>query len=141
MGGGVGLSVHAGTRIATDNTMFAMPETGIGLFPDVGGSWFLPRLPGEIGMYMAMTGARLKAADCIHAEICDAYMANDRHEALVAALRDGADVDATSAILHRSAGRFSWKFGRPLMVVSRPIRLRQSKARWRPAVSGRQRSS
>ena len=67
MGGGVGLSVHGDTRIAADNTMFAMPETGIGLFPDVGGSWFLPRLSGEIGMYLAMTGARLKAADCVHA--------------------------------------------------------------------------
>ena len=66
-GGGVGLSVHAGTRIATDNAMFAMPER-IGLFPDVGGSWFLPRLPGELAC-TAMTGARLKAADCIHAEI------------------------------------------------------------------------
>ena len=92
MGGGVGLSVHAGTRIAADNTMFAMPETGIGLFPDVGGSWFLPRLSGEIGMYLAMTGARLKAADCVHAEICDAYVPNDRHEMLVAALRDGMEI-------------------------------------------------
>ena len=92
MGGGVGLSVHAGTRIAADNTMFAMPETGIGLFPDVGGSWFLPRLPGEIGMYMALTGARLRAADCVYAGICDAYVPNDRHDHLVAALRTGMEV-------------------------------------------------
>ena len=99
MGGGVGLSVHAGTRIAADNTMFAMPETGIGLFPDVGGSWFLPRLPGEIGMYMAMTGARLRPADCIYAEICDAYMPSDRHDDFIAELRAGAAVDATLARL------------------------------------------
>ena len=96
MGGGVGLSVHAGTRIAADNTMLAMPETGIGLFPDVGGSWFLPRLPGEIGMYMAMTGARLRPADCVYAEICDAYMPSDRHDDFIAELRAGAAVDATS---------------------------------------------
>ena len=95
MGGGVGLSIHAGTRIAADNTMVAMPETGIGLFPDVGASWFLPRLPGEIGMYMAMTGARLKAADCVYARICDAYVSNDRHEDLIAALRDGIDIHTT----------------------------------------------
>ncbi|MEE2688171.1 MAG: enoyl-CoA hydratase/isomerase family protein [Pseudomonadota bacterium] len=92
MGGGVGLSVHAGTRIAADNTMLAMPETGIGLFPDVGGSWFLPRLPGEIGMYLAMTGARLTAADCVYVKICDAFVPSDRHDDLIAALRDGMDI-------------------------------------------------
>jgi enoyl-CoA hydratase len=64
MGGGVGLSVHNRFRIATDKTTFAMPETGIGLFPDVGGGWFLPRLPRQIGLWLALTGARLKAADC-----------------------------------------------------------------------------
>jgi enoyl-CoA hydratase len=97
MGGGVGLSVHAGTRIAADNTMFAMPETGIGLFPDVGGSWFLPHLPGEIGMFMAMTGARLKAADCVYAGICDGYIPNDRHDGLIDALRGGGSLDEAVA--------------------------------------------
>ena len=97
MGGGVGLSVHAGTRIAAVNTMFAMPETGIGLFPDVGGSWFLPRLPGEIGMFMAMTGARLKAADCVYAGICNAYIPNDRHDGLIDALRGGSGVEEAVA--------------------------------------------
>ena len=75
-----------------------------GLFPDVGGSWFLPRLPGEIGMYMAMTGARLRPADCIYAEICDAYMPSDRHDDFIAELRAGADVDATSARLSEAPG-------------------------------------
>jgi len=64
MGGGVGLSVHGSIRIATEAVLFAMPETGIGLFPDVGGSWFLPRCPGETGTYLGLTGARLGAADC-----------------------------------------------------------------------------
>ena len=57
MGGGVGVSVHGSHRIATENTLFAMPETGIGLFPDVGGSYFLSRCPGALGMYLGLTGA------------------------------------------------------------------------------------
>ena len=65
MGGGVGLSVHGSHRIATERTLFAMPETGIGLFPDVGGGWFLPRLPGATGMWLALTGARLKGEDVL----------------------------------------------------------------------------
>ena len=104
MGGGVGLSVHASTRIAADNTIFAMPETGIGLFPDVGGSWFLPRLPGELGMYMAMTGARLKSADCVYAKICDAYMPSDRHDEFVAALRAGKGIGNVLACLSVAPG-------------------------------------
>ena len=64
MGGGVGLSMPARYRVATERTTFAMPETGIGLFPDVGGGWHLPRLHGKVGLWLALTGARLKAADC-----------------------------------------------------------------------------
>jgi enoyl-CoA hydratase len=64
MGGGVGISWPATYRIATENTVFAMPETGIGLFPDVGGGWFLPRLHGASGVWLALTGARLRAAGC-----------------------------------------------------------------------------
>lgn len=65
MGGGVGISEPADVRIATERTTYAMPETGIGLFPDVGGGWFLPRLPGQAGVWLALTGARLKAADTV----------------------------------------------------------------------------
>jgi enoyl-CoA hydratase len=64
MGGGVGISMPADYRIGTERTAFAMPETGIGLFPDVGGGWYLPRLHGEVGVWLVLTGARLKAADC-----------------------------------------------------------------------------
>ena len=56
MGGGVGLSVHGQFRVATERTLFAMPETGIGLFPDVGGSYFLSRLGGHLGLFLALTG-------------------------------------------------------------------------------------
>ncbi len=63
VGGGVGLSVHGTFRIATERTVFAMPETAIGFFPDVGGTYFLPRLNGRLGMYLGLTGARLKGQD------------------------------------------------------------------------------
>lgn len=67
MGGGVGLSVHGHYRICTEKTLFAMPETQIGLFPDVGGSYFLPRLEGRLGWFLALTGVRLKGADVLKA--------------------------------------------------------------------------
>ena len=66
MGGGVGLSVHAPFRIATERTDFAMPETGIGFFPDVGASFFLPRLDGKIGTYLGLTGDRLTGVDVLY---------------------------------------------------------------------------
>ena len=65
MGGGVGISQPARYRVATENTRLAMPETGIGLFPDVGGGWYLSRLPGRIGAFLALTGARLDGAECL----------------------------------------------------------------------------
>lgn len=81
MGGGVGLSMPARFRIATERTTFSMPESGIGLFPDVGGGWHLPRLPGKIGLWLALTGARLKAADCLEAGIATHYMPSEVLEA------------------------------------------------------------
>ncbi|KCZ99659.1 enoyl-CoA hydratase/isomerase [Hyphomonas polymorpha PS728] len=74
MGGGVGISVNGQIRIATANTIFAMPESGIGLFPDVGGGWFLPRLEGAIGMWLALTGARLKGKDVLAAGIATHFV-------------------------------------------------------------------
>jgi len=82
MGGGVGLSIHGPFRVATERTMFAMPETGIGLIPDVGGTHALPRLPGEIGTWAALTGARLKAADCIYAGIATHFVPSERLDVL-----------------------------------------------------------
>ena len=66
MGGGVGLSVHAPFRVATEKTVFAMPETNIGYFPDVGGSFFLSRMDGDVGTYLALTGARLFGIDVFY---------------------------------------------------------------------------
>lgn len=65
MGGGVGLSVHAPFRIATENTVFAMPETTIGFFPDVGASFFLPKMDGETGTYLALTSEQLKGVNVL----------------------------------------------------------------------------
>lgn len=86
MGGGVGISEPAEVRIATERTTYAMPETGIGLFPDVGGGWFLPRLPGQTGVWIALTGARLKAADTVFLGIHTHYLPTDALEAFRAIL-------------------------------------------------------
>lgn len=86
MGGGVGLSVHGSHRIVTERLIFAMPETGIGLFPDVGGGWFLPRLPGEVGLYLALTGARLDAAGAVALGVATHFVPSTRLEGLEAAL-------------------------------------------------------
>lgn len=74
MGGGVGLSVHAPFRIATERTLFAMPESSIGFYPEVGGSFFLPRLDGEIGTYLALTSERLKGVQSLYAGIATHYL-------------------------------------------------------------------
>ncbi|XP_076016664.1 3-hydroxyisobutyryl-CoA hydrolase, mitochondrial [Genypterus blacodes] len=74
MGGGVGLSVHGRFRVATEKTLFAMPETAIGLFPDVGGGYFLPRLQGQLGLFLAMTGFRLKGRDVQRAGVATHFV-------------------------------------------------------------------
>lgn len=88
MGGGVGLSVHAPFRVATEKTMFAMPETDIGFFPDVGGSFFLPRLDGETGMYLALTSDRLKGYDVVSAGVATHYVPESQLPALEARLAE-----------------------------------------------------
>lgn len=93
MGGGVGVSVHGSHRIVTEATTFAMPETGIGLFPDVGGTYFLPRCPGETGMYMGLTGARLKAGDAVYAGVGTHFVPQRRLPDLKRALRAFDNVD------------------------------------------------
>uniref|UniRef100_A0A8C6JZR0 3-hydroxyisobutyryl-CoA hydrolase n=1 Tax=Melopsittacus undulatus TaxID=13146 RepID=A0A8C6JZR0_MELUD len=82
MGGGVGLSVHGHFRVATEKTIFAMPETAIGLFPDVGGGYFLPRLSGKTGYYLALTGFRLKGRDVLKAGIATHFVESEKLPAL-----------------------------------------------------------
>nr|XP_054492199.1 3-hydroxyisobutyryl-CoA hydrolase, mitochondrial isoform X1 [Agelaius phoeniceus] len=82
MGGGVGVSVHGHFRVATEKTVFAMPETAIGLFPDVGGGYFLPRLSGKIGYYLALTGCRLKGRDVLKAGIATHFVESEKLPAL-----------------------------------------------------------
>jgi enoyl-CoA hydratase len=78
MGGGVGISLPAKFRVATENTRFAMPETGIGLFPDVGGGWYLSRLEGRVGQYLALTGARIDGADCFALGLATHFLPSDK---------------------------------------------------------------
>jgi enoyl-CoA hydratase len=80
MGGGVGISQPCKYRVATENTRFAMPETGIGLFPDVGGGWYLSRLPGRMGQFLALTGHRLDGAECAALGLATHYLPSDRLE-------------------------------------------------------------
>ncbi|GFE74355.1 enoyl-CoA hydratase/isomerase family protein [Novosphingobium sp. TCA1] len=77
MGGGVGISQPAQFRVATEHTRFAMPETGIGLFPDVGGGWYLSRLDGRLGQFLALTGARLDGAECLWAGLATHYLPSE----------------------------------------------------------------
>lgn len=105
MGGGAGMSVHGSHRVLSERTTFAMPETGIGLFPDIGATWFLSCCPGQVGMYLGLTGYRMKAADTLYAGLGDFYVESDRHEDLIAALAEAAPSDqgAASAVIRTFA--------------------------------------
>ena len=93
MGGGMGIAQGASLRVVTDRTRMAMPEVGIGFFPDVGASYFLSRLPGALGMYLGLSGAQIRAADALYAGLADVHLP---HEAL-------GGLDATFATLRWSA--------------------------------------
>ena len=88
MGGGVGISQPCRYRVATENTRFAMPETTIGLFPDVGGGWYLPRLPGRVGQFLALTGARLDGAECHHLGLATHYVPQEALERVKAQIAE-----------------------------------------------------
>lgn len=88
MGGGLGLMVGGGFRVATENSHIAMPEIGIGLFPDVGGGWFLNRMPGRCGLFLGLTGAALNAADAIYLGLADRFIQHERKEDTFSALLD-----------------------------------------------------
>src|SRR5215831_7547377 len=90
MGGGCGVSINGGFRVATERTIFAMPEVHIGLFPDVGASRFLNRCPGRIGRYLALTGTRIRAADALYCGFATHYVP---HERLAELTRTLAELD------------------------------------------------
>ncbi len=106
MGGGKGLSAHGSHRVVTEKTLFAMPETGIGLFPDVGGGYFLPRCPGETGVYLSLTGERIEASDCLHIGFGTHFVPSDKLEALRDALvsadwPEAGQKEATTAVANQ----------------------------------------
>ena len=104
MGGGVGISQPCRYRVATENTKLAMPETGIGLFPDVGGGWYLSRLPGRVGQYLALTGHRLDGAECLALGLATHLLPSDRlEEAKRRITGEPAAIEAVLAELAASA--------------------------------------
>jgi enoyl-CoA hydratase len=104
MGGGVGISIHGSHRVAGDKFQFAMPEVGIGFFPDVGATWFLPRMPGELGTYCALTGDRFDAADALASGIVTHRVPSARFADLLEGLCGTVSVDAVLAAFAESAG-------------------------------------
>ena len=97
MGGGVGVSFHGARRIASEKLVFAMPEVGIGFFPDVGATFFLPRLPARAGLHLALTGARVGLADAIDLGLATDHVPSAAHEALLLDLADSRETDAIIA--------------------------------------------
>ncbi|KAF2894169.1 hypothetical protein ILUMI_12002 [Ignelater luminosus] len=110
MGGGVGLSVHGHYRVATERTLFAMPETAIGLFPDVGGSYFLPRLGGKLGCYLALTGHRLKGADVLKAGVATHYCQSSKLNDLEKALYECSNEQSINETLRKFSTRDETEF-------------------------------
>ena len=121
MGGGVGISrSRRNIRVATENTRFAMPETGIGLFPDVGGGWYLSRLPGRLGQFLALTGARLDGAECLWAGLATHYLPSEKlaeakariaeHPDRIAGILSELSVTPPAARIEDNAERIAWHF-------------------------------
>jgi len=104
MGGGVGVSIHGSHRVAGDKFLFAMPEVGIGFFPDVGATWFLPRLPGELGAWCALTAERVRAEDAVAAGVATHRVKSDRFADLLDGLYGTVPVDALLAAFAEPAG-------------------------------------
>ncbi len=104
MGGGVGVSVHGSHRVAGDRFQFAMPEVGIGFFPDVGATWFLPRMPGEIGTYCALTGERFGIADACAGGLATHRIPSARFPVLLEGLAGTVSVDSVLSAFSEPAG-------------------------------------
>jgi enoyl-CoA hydratase len=103
MGGGVGISIHGSHRVAGDRYQFAMPEVGIGFFPDVGATWFLPRLPGALGIYCGLTAERFRAEDAVPAGVATHRVRSARFAGLLEGLCGTVPVDALIAAFAETA--------------------------------------
>ncbi len=112
MGGGVGLSAHSAHRVVTDRTKLAMPEVGLGFFPDVGGTWLLAHSPGEIGTYFGLTGQTMNGPDAIHARFADAVVPSAKLPALREALTKAAPGATSADISEADRGLFDRRDGR-----------------------------
>ncbi|OJD31229.1 3-hydroxyisobutyryl-hydrolase [Diplodia corticola] len=128
MGGGVGLSVHAPFRIATENTVFAMPETTIGFFPDVGASFFLPRMDGQMGTYLALTSEQLKGADVFYHGIATHYIHSSSLPDLEARLaeltfKDYASLQERHGIINATIEEFVTGLPAPRAHISGQLRI------------------
>ena len=115
MGGGVGLSLHGSHRIAGDRYLFAMPEVGIGFFPDVGATYALPRLPGQAGLWLGLTGARIRRADAVALGLATHAVPSGALAGLVDALVTGEPVDAAIAAAATDPGPAPWAADRALI--------------------------
>ncbi len=124
MGGGIGLAIHNGPRVVTEHALLAMPETAIALFPDVGTSHVLPRLPGAIGTWLALTGARMRGGDNVHCGFATHYVPREKLAALRAALVETGDAAVISrfaeepppASFAAHRGAIDRCFGQPTML-------------------------
>jgi enoyl-CoA hydratase len=101
MGGGCGVSINGAYRVASENAVFAMPETAIGLFPDIGASYFLNRLPGQLGMYLALTSVRIGAGDAIYSGLATHHVPASKQSTVLSRLSNG---EAADVVLNQVAG-------------------------------------
>jgi enoyl-CoA hydratase len=137
MGGGVGISQPAKYRVATENTRYAMPETGIGLFPDVGGGWYLARIGNRIGQFLALTGARLDGAECMWAGLCTHYLPSEALAEAKRRIAAGEDIGAVLDSLSveppepRIAGTLLRTASRTFLPRSKPTAANGRKRNWR----------
>ncbi len=120
MGGGIGLMGGASHRVVTENAMLAMPEVSIGLYPDVGASWFFNRMPGRLGAFLGMTGARMNAADALFVKLADRFIASENRAAVLQALADSPELD------HRSVSTVlrQYEAGSLEQLPDSPVRMR-----------------
>lgn len=117
MGGGAGISIHSPIRVATDSSIFAMPETKIGLYPDVAGSYFLPRLPGNIGLYLGLTGSIINGKELVQAGVATHFVPQDSINTMIQTLIDTVTPDTSIKEIEKIVSSYSSEVKGPLEYV------------------------